>query len=95
MSDTVSALLKAKEMADDNKRKAEAFTEEYRSAINNVVSSPDGQLVFKQLMIFCEALRVEKSLDAAKILTHNAKRDVYMTAIREYLNRENKILLEG
>lgn len=94
MSDTAARLLEQKRKEAENDARAVALTEEYKSALNDMAHSPAGFMVLRQLVVYTEAMHVPKTLDAARILAHNAKRDVYFTAIRPYLTPDLRAKLE-
>lgn len=93
-NDTVSKLLRQRELENEQKSIIIENQEEYKKALNGMASTPNGDLVLKTLI---KAMRVFDPVTAQNnvaLIECNAQKNLYLTYIRPYLTPELKQEIE-
>ena len=89
-NDTVEKLLKAREARDKQEAVILENQEEYKKALNSVIGTPNGALVFKTLIKACGVFAPDRGTDVASLIRQSEKRNVYLEFVRPYLTPELK-----
>jgi hypothetical protein len=62
--------------------------DEYKKALNGMASSEYGKLFLKTLLKYCNIFEYNNSLDGMKLIENNAKKNLYVYLIRQFLEPE-------
>lgn len=68
--------------------------EEYKTALNGMAATPNGQYFLKFLTRYCGVFAFQSKLDPAKMVEENGMRRVYLEAIRPHLTHETRMEIE-
>lgn len=81
---------------NEDKRKAilEEEIAEYKSALNGMAATPNGQYFLKKLIRYCGVYSYDHKIDPAMLVEKAALRKVYLELIRPFLEIETRNTLE-
>ncbi len=84
------------ERAKDDERRAILDEEiaEYKTALNGMAASPNGQYFLKKLIRYCGIYSFDAKIDPAKLVADEARRKVYLELVRPFLEPETRNELE-
>jgi hypothetical protein len=74
---------------------AKERAEDYKKAINGVVSTPNGELVMKAFVKALGVFAVKPNRDGMALVSDKALRDFYLTFIRPYLDEDLRRNIEN
>lgn len=91
---TIDKVSEARKKAEENKEKMREMREQYKAALNRVLSTPDGQFVMKQLIDYCGVFTFDNAPPDGRLAEDKGKRKVYLEAIRPFLDKTIKMEIE-
>lgn len=93
-SNSVESALQRIKSKQEREVRLKEEAEQYKAALNHVASTENGQIVLKAILAYCGIFSDEK-LNAQDLLEAQGKRSVYLKAIRPYLDRQIRSLIEN
>lgn len=61
---------------------------DFCGTVNRIFSSPDGQILLKKMIRFSGLFAFDKTIDGAKMLKHEGRKEMITELLLPYLNRE-------
>lgn len=92
-----SALAKISEKRSEEEKQKERIIhneEEYKKALNKMLSTPEGKMFYQYLVKYSGIYAVNTSLNAAQLLEENGKKRFLLEMVRPFLYPETLIELE-
>lgn len=90
----ISEFLQRRKDEEEKKQKIIENEQEYRDVVNRIFTSEDGQIFYKYMLKFCRVHTYDQTGNALNIVKDDARRAVFLEAIRAYLNKETRVKLE-
>lgn len=92
---TIDKLQKARAERVQAEENAIENLEQFKMALNDVASTPNGAHVLKTLIKACGVFTPDTSMDAASLMENKARRNLYLQLIRPNLEPKLKQELEN
>lgn len=91
---TAEKLLASREAAKGADEKTVENQKEYQAALNSLLQTPDGLLVFKVLIKYLGINSVDTGNDPIKMVVDRTKRNTFLEVVRPYLDATSKANLD-
>lgn len=87
-ADSIAKIMAQRKEAEHQHAIREEEVKEFAGAVNRIFSSPDGQLLLKKMIRYSGLLAFDKTIDGAKMLKHEGRKEMIKELLLPYLNRE-------